>query len=136
MDTFTNWWDPLNDTVYWSSYDEGYRYATSARNARPYNKMIGDWQSEHQCWMGSLDPINRWFVQVLNQSLRPIFKRVDDKQTYLDSKSLMTPHLRHPKLQVSGGDHIRSHNIPPGNIFYPLALISIYRKNQHVKNYI
>ncbi|MFL2567257.1 MAG: hypothetical protein ACJ0QK_00510 [Flavobacteriales bacterium] len=27
MDTFTNWWDPLNDTVYWSSYDETRKYS-------------------------------------------------------------------------------------------------------------
>tara|TARA_X000000368_G_C22845350_1_gene629566 strand:- start:67 stop:702 length:636 start_codon:yes stop_codon:yes gene_type:complete len=26
MDTFTNWWDPLNDTVYWSSYDQTRKY--------------------------------------------------------------------------------------------------------------
>ena len=26
MDTFTNWWDPLNDTVYWSNYEETRKY--------------------------------------------------------------------------------------------------------------
>ena len=27
MDTFTYWGDPLNDTVYWSSYDETRKYS-------------------------------------------------------------------------------------------------------------
>ena len=27
MDTFTNWWDPLNDTVYWSKYEETRKYS-------------------------------------------------------------------------------------------------------------
>ena len=26
MNTFTHWWDPLNDTVYWSNYEETRKY--------------------------------------------------------------------------------------------------------------
>ncbi len=27
MDTFTHHWDPLNDTVYWSNYEETRKYS-------------------------------------------------------------------------------------------------------------
>ena len=80
-------------------HDEGYRYAPS-HVTRALKQNDCNWQSEHQCRMGSHDPRNRWVIQVPKS---PVDRCLPlDKPLMFGLKCLMALHLGHQKLHLPG----------------------------------